>query len=663
MVGKRGAAKRGSSTNTSIGGPSLRSNSRANSSGEGQFSDNRSDPEVVIQDPFSPITSRMHRSTDNLNLIDSASLPLDGVPDANVPDANVPDANVPSNIPSNNASSQQEQQEVFRLPPIPQGTRELPIPPPVRNPASIPTNNMQNRRVRNIFTNSSSSPFQASSQSEFSQVITMLSRQTQAMSDQFNEQLYHQQQYMDTMRQEFLASQRLIATELSQTRESLHLSNRGQSSRPSLLQHGNIRENFNSNGRSLHRSSPPSNPLLVQQVPLSNNQQSNSSAQPQVGVGSRQGQPSLIPVPIQAPINVASADANNARAMPTFHLKAAEIPHYKGAEESQTPYDFLIDLDKYKAISRSTDEFMINEIAPLALQGKAFHWYRFEASFAPFENYEDFKTRFRREFQPVGYVSELSRELELRTQGPTESLTVFIRVIVDYNKRLGLTPTDAELVMRIKRQMHPEYVQALQGKIIVTMKDLMDAAFEAQDLIKSYRAYRPPSLLPGVEPSLQWHPMDNNFHQARNETQTFTAIPDQANARLHPHAIDAYTFYHTERPAQNNQQQFQPRSGGFFNNSQSDRQRYEVRSNNQNQTSSRPNNDFRSRDPSPNPTTARPVTPTDNVRPSTPTNTNNNNTRRCYTCNAPDHLSPACPLARNSPRASGNLQPPSPARK
>jgi hypothetical protein len=360
-------------------------------------------------------------------------------------------------------------------------------------------------------------------------------------------------------------------------------------------------------------------------------------------------------------------------------LKAAEIPHYKGAEETQTPYDFLIELDKYKSVSRSSDDFMINEIAPLALQGQAFHWYRFESSYAPFIDYEDFKVRFRKEFQPLGYAPELSRELELRTQGPTESLTVFIRVIVDYYKRLGQNPSDAELVSRIKRQMHPEYMQALQGKVITTLRELMNAAFDAQEVIKAFRAYRPPPIAPGVEPSLQWKPMDSSHYQSNNHVSTFTSLPDRASAILHPHAIDPYTFFHAEsQPAtsqtfqrktvafsdnqnqRNNNSDFrsnnqnQRNNSDFQSNNQNQRNNNDFRSNNQTFQNNRPNNDFRPS--SPITSTPRPSTPVA-ARPSTPT------TRACYNCGNPDHLLPACPLPRNSPRLPGNSLPPSPARK
>ena len=103
---------------------------------------------------------------------------------------------------------------------------------------------------------------------------------------------------------------------------------------------------------------------------------------------------------------------------PTFHLKTAEIPKYKGSQDKITPYDFLIALEKYKAVCNATNEFLVHDIIPLALHQQAYEWYRFEIRLNPFVSYTDFKQRFRREFQPVGYASELHKELVHRTQVP-----------------------------------------------------------------------------------------------------------------------------------------------------------------------------------------------------------------------------------------------------
>jgi hypothetical protein len=108
---------------------------------------------------------------------------------------------------------------------------------------------------------------------------------------------------------------------------------------------------------------------------------------------------------------------------PTFHLKAAEVPKYSGSSEDKSPYDFLIELEKYQAITRSSDQFMIDEILPLALSGEAFSWYRFTNNLRALGSWSDFKKRFRKEYQSIDYAQQLSRTMEDRYQGPDESLT------------------------------------------------------------------------------------------------------------------------------------------------------------------------------------------------------------------------------------------------
>jgi len=54
--------------------------------------------------------------------------------------------------------------------------------------------------------------------------------------------------------------------------------------------------------------------------------------------------------------------------------------------------------------------------------------------------------------------------------------------------------------------MHPEYRQALLGKRIATLAELKREAHSAQELIKSYRTYKPPNVFGTLEPSLAWKP-------------------------------------------------------------------------------------------------------------------------------------------------------------
>jgi hypothetical protein len=146
----------------------------------------------------------------------------------------------------------------------------------------------------------------------------------------------------------------------------------------------------------------------------------------------------------------------NGRAGFNHHLKTISVPKYTGSADAKTPYDFLVEMDRYKAISRSTEEFMLHEIVPAALEGTAYHWYRSEVSIVPFHTWEEFKLKFRREFQTLGYAEQMRRALERRTQGSTEPLTMFIRVIADFYERLEMPVTEDEIIKRVLRQAHPQ---------------------------------------------------------------------------------------------------------------------------------------------------------------------------------------------------------------
>jgi hypothetical protein len=133
--------------------------------------------------------------------------------------------------------------------------------------------------------------------------------------------------------------------------------------------------------------------------------------------------------------------------------KDISIPKYAGPHESRTPYDFLLELEKYKMIVDYTYEEMLKFVVPLALTETAYSWFEFirEDVFG----WSDFVDAFRQEFQPIGYERELRRLLEDRFQGCHETLTEFIRIIDDFYKRLGGQVSEAEKVDRIIRQMHP----------------------------------------------------------------------------------------------------------------------------------------------------------------------------------------------------------------
>jgi hypothetical protein len=72
---------------------------------------------------------------------------------------------------------------------------------------------------------------------------------------------------------------------------------------------------------------------------------------------------------------------------------------------------------------------MLTSVISICLEGPAYVWFRSEIKDSPFLDWNDFKTRVRREFQGWGYEIDLRRNLDSRTQSPDEPLTVFIQVV------------------------------------------------------------------------------------------------------------------------------------------------------------------------------------------------------------------------------------------
>jgi hypothetical protein len=242
--------------------------------------------------------------------------------------------------------------------------------------------------------------------------------------------------------------------------------------------------------------------------------------------------------------NVPNGAAGGQGNLRTQHLKSSDvkIPVYTGSSDKKTPYDFIIELEKYQEIVGYTEIEMMQYVVPLSLVEDAYTWYRYEP---PFLNWQDFRRRIRNEFQSSGYYEDMRRDLHTRSQGPTESLTEFIRVIRGFYERIGDDVPEITIVNRILRNMHPEYRRALLGKNIATLAQLKDEAYSAQELIKSFRMYRPPPVEGHLEPSLAWKPVIESHEKPREEPQANMALEiSKRDPKLHFSSIDPFAYHH-----------------------------------------------------------------------------------------------------------------------
>ncbi|CAL8110847.1 unnamed protein product [Orchesella dallaii] len=201
------------------------------------------------------------------------------------------------------------------------------------------------------------------------------------------------------------------------------------------------------------------------------------------------------------------------------HLKSFDIPKYSGFGEKKTPYDFLAELERYMQISGINSEALLARVIPTALVDDAFFWYNMEMSWDPFEDWEQFKLRFRHQYQPVDYERQLKRELDDRYQGQDESLSFFLRIIAGYYYRLGIQ-NDSRIIEKVCEQMHPLYKRHIRdARLYQSLAHFKKAVEHADCCVQAEQKYKPP--LPGnsIEPLLAYTPREAPIDLASNTGQ------------------------------------------------------------------------------------------------------------------------------------------------
>jgi len=86
----------------------------------------------------------------------------------------------------------------------------------------------------------------------------------------------------------------------------------------------------------------------------------------------------------------------------TYHLfkgKDMEVPKYKGFNDAHTPYEYIVELEKFQSILGYMDHDMLLRVIPMSLYGEAYQWFRLVKM--SFFDLDDFKMRLVQRYRVV----------------------------------------------------------------------------------------------------------------------------------------------------------------------------------------------------------------------------------------------------------------------
>ena len=119
---------------------------------------------------------------------------------------------------------------------------------------------------------------------------------------------------------------------------------------------------------------------------------------------------------------------------------------------------------------------------PSVLDEEVWQWFRREYQFWKSFSFEDVQERLR-------------KELEVRTQGPSESISVYLCKVRDFLDQLKPPLTLLELLNRVYQKLHPSYRTRFDRKDFETYPELQKLGKKEELRRAQNRAYKPPASL------------------------------------------------------------------------------------------------------------------------------------------------------------------------
>lgn len=194
------------------------------------------------------------------------------------------------------------------------------------------------------------------------------------------------------------------------------------------------------------------------------------------------------------------------------------VPPYKwnlyftGQSQKESVHSFLEKVEMLSR-SRSVSEQELFLSAYDLFKGQALTWYNNIKHTV--RSWDELVQKLKKDFLPYSYEEDLLREIDTRTQGQSEKVTLFIACMVGLFNRLSKKPEEKVIVNRIRRNLLPYFISQLALREINSVDELSDLCQKLEEAQMWTDKYRPP---PGnssklLEPDLSF---SKNFSDFRN---------------------------------------------------------------------------------------------------------------------------------------------------
>lgn len=184
---------------------------------------------------------------------------------------------------------------------------------------------------------------------------------------------------------------------------------------------------------------------------------------------------------------------------------------------------FLERVDELCLARNVTKEQLYNSATDL-FTGQALLWYR--ATKHRVHDWSDLTTAFRNQFQPPDYDKKLLREIQARTQGSGESLSMYCAIMINMFHRLSRPCSEKVKLSIVMDNMSPFYQSQRGFQSIDSIDDLIKVGREIDARKSLIDSYNPPprkntSL---IEPDLAYLHIDTESPSTSTEMPTVCAV-------------------------------------------------------------------------------------------------------------------------------------------